>query len=118
MNEFISDIHVSLIVLLGLVKVILVNQFNIYQGGVIFILGATLIWLLYNKYTRLKKKKLNMDNYLSCQDEVVSIGFKKATNSDYNCRKVCRQPDQDIYYSGWMDCYEWLKSKKTDNENK
>jgi hypothetical protein len=45
---------------------------------------------------------------LPSKDEVVNVGFRKATNADYNFRKVCRDLDHDLYYSGWMDCYDWL----------
>jgi hypothetical protein len=45
---------------------------------------------------------------LPSKDEVVNVGFRKATNADYNFRKVCKDLDHDLYYSGWMDCYDWL----------
>ena len=45
---------------------------------------------------------------LKSKDEAVDVGFKKANGSNYNCRKVIRDLDSDIYYSGWMDCYDWM----------
>jgi hypothetical protein len=45
---------------------------------------------------------------LPSKDEAVNVGFTKATVEGYNYRRVCREPDHDIYYSGWMDCYDWL----------
>lgn len=45
---------------------------------------------------------------LPSKDEAVNVGFRKATVEGYNYRRVCRVPDHDIYYSGWMDCYDWL----------
>lgn len=45
---------------------------------------------------------------LPSKDEAVNVGFRKATVEGYNYRRVCREPDHDIYYSGWMDCYDWL----------
>ena len=41
-------------------------------------------------------------------DEAVNVGFRRATVEGYSYRRVCREPDHDIYYSGWMDCYDWL----------
>lgn len=40
--------------------------------------------------------------------EVVDRGYNKALVSDYNQRKVLRDYDNDIYFSGWMDCYDWI----------
>ena len=45
---------------------------------------------------------------LPSKDDAVNIGFRKAINADYNLRKVCKDSDHDLYYSGWMDCYDWL----------
>jgi len=49
---------------------------------------------------------------LPSKDEAVNIGFKKATNADYNLRKVCKDLNHDLYYSGWMDCYDWLSGNR------
>jgi hypothetical protein len=45
---------------------------------------------------------------LPSKDDAVNVGFRKAINADYNLRKVCKDSDDDLYYSGWMDCYDWL----------
>ncbi len=45
---------------------------------------------------------------LPCKDLVVAKGYDIAKNATYNYRKVLRDQDHDIYYSGWMDCYDWL----------
>jgi hypothetical protein len=42
------------------------------------------------------------------KNEVVDKGFTKAKNADYNHRNSLRDMDHDLYFSGWMDCYEWL----------
>lgn len=51
-------------------------------------------------------------NKLPSKDEAVNVGFRKATVEGYNHRRVCRDPDHDIYYSGWMDCYDWLLTQE------
>jgi hypothetical protein len=45
---------------------------------------------------------------LPSKDEAVNVGFRKASMGEYNYRKVIKDLDNDIYYSGWMDCYDWL----------
>ena len=45
---------------------------------------------------------------LPSKDEVVGKGFNNANGSEYNRRKVLRDADDDLYYTGWMDCYDWL----------
>jgi len=42
------------------------------------------------------------------KDSVISEGFRIANNSDYDYRNVLRDQDNDIYYSGWMDCFDWI----------
>jgi CRISPR/Cas system-associated protein Csm6 len=49
-----------------------------------------------------------IDAALPSKDDAVNVGFRKAINADYNLRKVCKDSDEDLYYSGWMDCYDWL----------
>lgn len=50
-------------------------------------------------------------NNLPSKDEIMNIGYEKAKNADYNSRKVLTDLDHDIYYSGWMDCYDWIIEK-------
>ena len=45
---------------------------------------------------------------LPSKDEVVSKGFNNANGSEYNRRNVLRDADDDLYYTGWMDCFDWL----------
>jgi len=45
---------------------------------------------------------------LPSKDEVVGKGFDKANGSEYNRRHVLRDADDDLYYTGWMDCFDWL----------
>ena len=50
----------------------------------------------------------NVSVLLPSKDEVVSEGYRVAKNADYNYRRVLRDQDHDIYYSGWMDCFDWI----------
>ena len=45
---------------------------------------------------------------LPTRDEVVSEGYRIAKDAGYNYRRVLKDLDHDIYYSGWMDCYDWI----------
>ena len=45
---------------------------------------------------------------LPSKDEVVGKGFNNANGSEYNRRNVLRDEDDDLYYTGWMDCFDWL----------
>lgn len=58
-------------------------------------------------------KELNKPNNksLPTQDEAVSEGYKIARDTLYNHRNVLRYPLNDIYYSGWMDCFDWISKK-------
>lgn len=48
----------------------------------------------------------------TCKDSVVAEGYKRASNSDYNFRRVLKDLDNDLYYSGWMDCFDWIEGQK------
>ncbi|MCK5614221.1 hypothetical protein KAR91_70805 [Candidatus Pacearchaeota archaeon] len=50
----------------------------------------------------------NVSVSLPTKDEVVSEGYRIAKNADYNYRRVLKDQDHDIYYSGWMDCFDWI----------
>lgn len=50
----------------------------------------------------------NVSVSLPTKDEVVSEGYRIAKNAGYNYRRVLKDLDHDIYYSGWMDCYDWI----------
>ena len=45
---------------------------------------------------------------LPSKDEAVCKGFNNANGSEYNRRNVLRDDDDDLYYTGWMDCFDWL----------
>jgi hypothetical protein len=42
------------------------------------------------------------------KDATICEGYNKAKMQDYKNRNVLRHKDQDDYYSGWMDCYDWI----------
>ncbi len=44
-----SDIHLTVIVVLGLVKIPLIQSLNVYQYAMIFMMIASLVYLLYRK---------------------------------------------------------------------
>jgi len=50
----------------------------------------------------------NVSVSLPTKDVIVSEGYKIAKNAEYNYRRVLKNQDHDIYYSGWMDCYDWI----------
>lgn len=52
------------------------------------------------------------ESIIICKDLAVAEGYERANNSDYNFRKVLRDPDKDLYYSGWMDCFDWINEHK------
>ena len=45
---------------------------------------------------------------LPTKDEVCAEGYRIANDAGYNYRRVLRDQDHDIYYSGWMDCFDWI----------
>ncbi len=45
---------------------------------------------------------------LPSKDEAVGEGYRIAKYEDYNYRRVLKETDHDIYYSGWMDCFDWI----------
>jgi hypothetical protein len=53
-------------------------------------------------------RQLPVSGSLPSKDEAVNVGFRKASMGEYNYRKVIKDLDNDIYYSGWMDCYDWV----------
>jgi len=46
--------------------------------------------------------------FLPSKDVVMQKGFNKANSSEYDRRKVIKDADDDLYYTGWMDCFDWL----------
>lgn len=54
----------------------------------------------------------NLGFSLPTKDEVINKGFNIANAHEYNCRRVLRETDNDVYYSGWMDCFDWINDNK------
>jgi hypothetical protein len=50
----------------------------------------------------------NVSVSLPTKDEVSAEGYRIANDAGYNYRRVLRDQDHDIYYSGWMDCFDWI----------
>ena len=48
--------------------------------------------------------------WMPSKDQAVNKGYSKALSltDEFHRRRVCRERDDDIYYSGWMDCYDWI----------
>ena len=38
----------------------------------------------------------------------INATTNQANGSEYNKRNVLRDEDDDLYYTGWMDCFDWL----------
>ena len=51
---------------------------------------------------------LSLEDYNELKERAMGEGFAKATSTGYNYRKVCRDLDDDTYYSGWMDCLDFI----------
>ena len=57
------------------------------------------------------EKELNLSGVvkpLPSKEDAVAEGYRIAKDAGYNYRRVLKAPDHDIYYSGWMDCYDWM----------
>ena len=78
-----------------------------YEG----LLPPWAVTMIKDEIEQQQVKKLNIDDVsvsLPTKDEVSSEGYKIANNGRYNYRRVLRDQDHDIYYSGWMDCFDWI----------
>ena len=66
--------------------------------------------MLYDKHVaELKKLAIpHVSVSLPTKDEVSAEGYRIANDAGYNYRRVLREQDHDIYYSGWMDCFDWI----------
>lgn len=51
---------------------------------------------------------LIVSNSLPSKDYVIDKGFNNANGCEYTRRRVLRDADGDLYYTGWMDCFDWL----------
>ena len=79
------------------------NQAKGYDAVVVF----TKVLLRCKKHT----KELN-NLHIPDKDKVSSEGYKIANNAEYNYRRVLKDHEHDIYYSGWMDCFDWISKNK------
>ena len=66
-----------------------------------------LIYLLSDSYNKLVNQSI-YKFLLPHKDIAINEGYSRANMQQYKNRKVLRNKDQDNYYSGWMDCYDWL----------
>ena len=60
----------------------------------------------YPKSSEINKTDFSVS--LPSKDEVIAKGCNNAKGSEYNRRNVLKDVDDDLYYTGWMDCYDWL----------
>lgn len=63
---------------------------------------------LENKKLRKQLALYDVSVSLPTKDDASQTGFFKADKEGYNYRRVLKDKDNDIYYSGWMDCFEWI----------
>ncbi len=66
--------------------------------------GENCIGETANKLLDLYSVSITLPN----KDATICEGYNKAKMQDYQNRNVLRHKDQDDYYSGWMDCYDWI----------
>jgi len=66
--------------------------------------GENCIGETANKLLDLYSDRITLPN----KDATICEGYNKARMQDYKNRNVLRHKDQDDYYSGWMDCYDWI----------
>ncbi len=66
--------------------------------------GENCIGETANKLLDLYSVSITLPN----KDATICEGYNKAKMQDYKNRNVLRHKDQDDYYSGWMDCYDWI----------
>lgn len=64
------------------------------------------ITISHNAYCQLRQQLVR--GLLPSKDKVVGKGFNNANGSEYNRRNVLKDADDDLYYTGWMDCFDWL----------
>lgn len=83
------------------------NLFKALQNVCGFTALESDMFEIINAYEK-DKAEADVMPSLPSKDKAVDVGFTKAKNADYNYRKVLRNLDHDIYYSGWMDCFEWI----------
>lgn len=55
--------------------------------------------------------KIRTKDMLPTKDETISKGYYIARYGEYTHRRVLTHHNQDTYYSGWMDCFDWITNK-------
>lgn len=48
---------------------------------------------------------------LPSKDEAVGKGFNIANANLYHRRRVLSNDEKDLYFTGWMECFEWISIK-------
>tara|TARA_B110001450_G_scaffold194928_1_gene183207 strand:+ start:957 stop:1211 length:255 start_codon:yes stop_codon:yes gene_type:complete len=66
--------------------------------------GENCIGETANKLLDLYSVSITLPN----KNATICEGYNKAKMQDYQNRNVLRHKDKDDYYSGWMDCYDWI----------
>ena len=55
------------------------------------------------------KKNISIKHIsLPDKDKVVAEGYRIAKKEGYNYRRVLNVHENDVYYSGWLDCFDWI----------
>jgi hypothetical protein len=44
------------------------------------------------------------------KDEVVAFSYNKVFNDKFKLRNVFKKTNNDHYYSGFLDCFEWIEN--------
>jgi hypothetical protein len=52
--------------------------------------------------------KLPIRAYMPLKDEAINQGYNIANGCEYSRRNVLKNASNDLYYTGWMDCFEWI----------
>ena len=58
-----------------------------------------------------ESKKLTLTDVVKTlpnKNAAICEGYNKASMQDYQNRNILGHKDKDNYYSGWMDCYDWI----------
>ena len=65
----------------------------------------------FGRLVELLDLTLKDDNcILPPKDLVLNDGYNNAKMEDYTKRNMLRHKDKDLYFSGWMDSYDYIKN--------
>jgi hypothetical protein len=70
---------------------------------------------MVDNYVEQQLKKCNLQSVsgsLPTKDEAVNKGYQIASDGGYNYRRVLKDGKDDIYFSGWMDCFDWVSNER------